>query len=533
MWEKLQSFMEGLFDKFKKDLIDALNKERARPSDLSARKCDEFFSIVHGQRMALTYGDVRLRTCHSEVLPAETVLKSRFSRNISLNIPVISSPMDTVTEHEMAIAMAKLGGLGVIHKGLSPEDQAKEVRRVKHCLSAFISDPIVVNINDTVEKVLKMREAKGYKFSSFPVVDDNGKMVGLATRSFFDYCRDNQRHIADIMSSEIVSLPEGAQIEDAYNKMMEEHIRILPVFDVSGAFKGIYTLSDVKRIINGDHGDYNLAKDGTLLVGAAIGVKDEERLRFLAEAKVDVFVIDTAHGDSKGVIDMVKFCKREYPHIDVVAGNVSEGESAKRLADAGADGVRVGQGPGSICTTRIVAGVGCPQVTAVYECSKALRGSGVAVCADGGIEYSGDFTIALGAGADCGMFGKFFAGTTESPGEVIYNNGSKPVKAYRGMGSLGAMLEHKASRERYGQTDSSKDKLVPEGVESIVDYRGDVSVVLHQLLGGLRSGMGYTGSKTIAELQEKADFWRISAAGQKESHPHGLAVIQNAPNYRV
>lgn len=501
--------------------------------NLEKRKCDSFFSKMDRIALALSYGDVRLRTCYSDIVQSDTVLKSRFSRNVGLNVPIVSSPMDTVTETEMAIAMAKFGGLGIIHKGLSPEKQAKVVRKVKHYLSAFISDPITIRDGETVENVLKMRQAKGYGFSSFPVADESGNIVGIATRSYFDFCRDNQISIAQIMSKEIVSIPDGSSIEQAYEMMMDKHVRILPVFDDAGAFKGIYTLRDVKRIIEGNSVDFNLSADGTLRVGAAIGVGADavERMKLLAEAKVDVVVIDTAHGDSKGVINALKFCKKEYPHIDVVAGNVSEGDSARRLADAGADGVRVGQGPGSICTTRIIAGVGCPQVTAIYDCAKALRGYDVPVCGDGGIEYSGDITIGLAVGADCVMLGKLLAGTTESPGEIITSHGERPVKVYRGMGSLGAMLDNKASRERYGQGSSTKEKLVPEGVEGVVDYKGDVGVMIYQLLGGLRSGMGYLGSKTITVLQQKADFYQISSAGSKESHPHGLLEMKKAPNY--
>jgi len=312
--------------------------------------------------------------------------------------------------------------------------------------------------------------------------------------------------------------------------MMSNKIKILPVFDRNGKLVGIYTLADVKRIVAGLSPNYNLAPDGTLRVGAAIGVGEEamQRMDLLSKAKVDVVTVDTAHGNSRGVIEMVKWCKKNYPSIDVVAGNVSEADGARKLARAGADGIRVGQGPGSICTTRIIAGVGCPQVTAVYNCAKALRGSGIPVCADGGIEYSGDIVIALAAGADSVMLGNLLAGTTETPGEVIIRADGRRVKVYRGMGSLSAMKGSRASRERYGQAD---DKFVAEGVETEVEFKGDVSIVFHPLVGGVRSGMGYLGARTIADLQKHADFYRITYAGMKESHPHGIGSIKKTHNY--
>jgi IMP dehydrogenase len=315
--------------------------------------------------------------------------------------------------------------------------------------------------------------------------------------------------------------------------MMNHHKKILPIFIPDQKLEGIYTWSDVKRIVTNDAIGYNIDFNGNLRVGASIGVSgdDEERASLLAEKNLDVFIIDTAHGDSKAVLRMLKFLKNNYPQIDVVVGNVSEGSAAKRLVEAGADGIRVGQGPGSICTTRIISGIGHPQVSAVYDCSKAIRGSGVPVCADGGITYSGDITIALAAGADNVMLGKLLAGTTQSPGVVTYRNG-KAVKIYRGMGSLEAMLDNKASRERYGQTAKTSDKLVPEGVKGQVAFKGDVSNVLFQLLGGLRSGMGYVGASGINELHKKADFYRISSSGLSESHPHGLDYMEDSPNYR-
>ena len=496
-------------------------------------KCDSFFAAMESSRLALGYGDVRLRTNYSDILPKDAALVTKLSRNISANIPIISSPMDTVTEEKMAIAMAELGGLGVIHKNLTPEKQASAVRRVKHKLSAFVSAPICIRANQTVKEVLEFIEGKKYSFRSFPVLDSDGKVVGIVTSSDFDFCMDKTRKISDIMSQEIIGAQASIGVEAAYQRMMNKKIKILPVFTHKNEFAGIYTLADVKRIVGKDFLNYNLAADGTLRVGAAIGVGSDaiDRLMLLAAAKVDIIVIDTAHGDSAGVLDMVKYCKRTYPDIDVIAGNVSEGTSAKNLALAGVDGIRVGQGPGSICTTRMIAGVGCPQVTAIYNCSKELRGSGVTVWADGGIEYSGDITIALAAGADSVMLGKLLAGTEESPGEVIFNADKTQVKVYRGMGSLAAMKDNEASRERYGQAENSGDKLVPEGVESQIDFKGSVSTVIHQLIGGLRSGMGYCGAKDIASLHENADFHRITTSGLRESHPHGLDY-KTSPNYQ-
>jgi IMP dehydrogenase len=496
------------------------------------RKCDVFFQKQAQQGLALGFGDVRLKTGYSEVLPSQTWLHSQFSRNIGVNIPIISSPMDTVTESKMAIAMAKFGGLGIIHKGLSPEEQAAQVAKVKHNLSAFIAEPICVKGTEKVADVLRMRDQKDYGFSSFPVVDEGRRLIGIVTSNDFEFCHDvENKTIFDIMSTDIVS-SEFVDVRGAYQAMQERHKKILPIVDKFGLLSGIYTWKDVKRITTNDAQGYSLDKNGSLLVGAAIGTNEDDLLRakLLALKGVDVFVVDTAHGDSKRVIEMVKYLKLNYPSIDVVAGNISEGDAAKRLVDAGADGVRVGQGPGSICTTRIIAGIGHPQVSAVYECAKALRGTRIPVCADGGIEYSGDITIALGVGADTVMLGKLLAGTTESPGSVLYRNG-KSVKVYRGMGSLGAMLDNKASRERYGQTGNTSDKLVPEGVEAEIAFKGDVANILFQLTGGLRSGMGYVGATSLESLQDNADFYRQSSSGSAESHPH-VENMKDAPNYR-
>ena len=498
------------------------------------RSCDPFFRKMDQLWLGLTYNDLRLESDYSEILPSEAIPNSLFSRNVSLKKPIISSPMDTVTEVEMAIIMAKLGGLGIIHKALSPKAQSSAVGKVKHNLNGFISDPICVSVDNTVEKVLELKDEKGYKFYSFMVKDQAGKIVGLITRNDFDFS-EAQAKISDIMTpittpDTIVSAKTGITVDDAYKIMVERHKKILPVWGDKG-FEGIYTFADVSRIVNGSSGDFNLDSKGNLRVGAAIGVGLDmpERVELLSQSKVDVIVIDTAHGNSKSVLDTLKYCKNNYPHIDIVAGNISTGSAAKRLVDAGADGLRVGQGPGSICTTRIKAGIGTPQVTAVYNCEKAIRGCGVPICADGGIENPGDITIALAAGADCVMLGSLLGGTKESPGKIVTRDG-KRWKNYRGMGSIEAMLEFQSSRERYGQGNITPDKLTAEGVSKWIEYKGEVSPIVHELMGGLRAGMGYIGSQTISDLKQKAKFIRITNAGLNESHPHGPGIINGTEN---
>ncbi len=497
------------------------------------RKCDAFFKAQRERFFAVGFDDLRLQTDYSEILPENVDLRTKFSRNIKLQIPIVSSPMDTVTEAKMAIALAMAGGLGIIHKGLSPATQAAQVAKVKHRLNAFIPDPICVSPHQKVADILRMKEEKDYGFSSFPVVDVSNHLLGVITSNDFEFCDNPQESIAsDIMSKDPIST-ESINMEEAYQIMLLNHKKILPVVDVEKGLIGIYTLTDLKRIMSNNASGFNLDSNGSLVVGAAIGVHvdDYERAQLLVNKGVNVLVVDTAHGDSLRVIEMVRYLKKKYPGVDIVAGNISEGGAAKRLVEAGVDGIRVGQGPGSICTTRIVSGIGHPQVSAVHECAKAIRGSGVPVCADGGIKYSGDITIAIGAGADSVMLGNLLAGTTEAPGETIFRDG-KALKLYRGMGSLGAMLDNKASRERYGQTGKTSDKLVPEGVEGAVQFKGAVNTVLFQLIGGLKSGMGYCGSKDIATLQQIANFYLVSAAGMQESHPHDLFFVKDAPNYK-
>ncbi|KKR14552.1 MAG: Inosine-5'-monophosphate dehydrogenase [Candidatus Falkowbacteria bacterium GW2011_GWA2_39_24] len=495
------------------------------------RKVDAFFQIWNKNGTALTFRDVRLKTRYSEVILSNIDLSSRFSRNVKLKIPIISSPMDTVTEYQMAIAMAKLGGLGIIHRNLNPETQAKHVKKVRSHLNAIVTKPTCVKPEDTVLTVKRYKAEHHLDFSSFPVVDADGKLVGIVTKDDFDYCSNDQTAIRDIMTGQakLITAKSNISMKTAYKMMLENRIKILPLVNSKYKLIGMYTLSDVKRTIEGNAENYNLDAVGNLQVGAAIGVGQDAEIRMesLNKAGINVVVIDTAHGDSQRVIDTVKWCKKHYPNIDVVAGNVSEFDSAKHLLDIGIDGLRVGQGGGSICSTRIVAGVGCPQVTAVYNCALALRNSGVPVCADGGLESSGDIAVALGAGADNVMLGKLLAGTKETPGQKIYRNGV-PMKAYRGMGSGSAMRDNQASRERYHQEEVVTDKLVPEGVEAVVPYKGDVEDTIDQLLGGLRSGLGYVGAHHISEFHEQANFWRITAAGYAESMPHGITVVDDS-----
>lgn len=499
------------------------------------KKKDLFFQNMEMLGLALSYDDVRLKTNYSNVIPSseEIDLISKFSRRIQLKCPIVSSPMDRVTESTTAIEMAKLGGLGIIHRGLTPKSQSDEVARVKFYLNGLIEKPITVFSTNRVSEVLKMIEEKNYSFHSFPVLDENGQLVGIVSGNDFDFCSNTNLTIADIMSREVITAPKGICLTEAFSIMCQHKVKVLPLLDQESRLAGLYVFSDVKRIITGGSPIYNLDDRGSLRVGAAIGTGPEAiaRAELLVRKKVDVLVIDTAHSDTDTAINTLTELKVQYPEIDIVVGNISEADSAKRLAQAGADGVKVGQGPGSICTTRIVAGIGCPQVTAVYNCAMAVQDFNIPVCADGGIKYSGDIVIAFGAGASSVMLGGLLAGTDESPGKVIMTpNG--PVKEYRGMGSLGAMQDSQEARQRYGQVEVKLDKLVPEGVEAVIPYRGKLADVIFQLVGGLKAGMGYVGARTISELEDKADFYRLSGAGLGESHPHGITLTKLPPNYK-
>lgn len=497
----------------------------------------EFFDAMEKQGLMLTYDDVRLRSRHSDIQPTSADVSTRLTRNITLKIPIVSSPMDTVTTSAMASAMAEAGGAGTIHRGLDPETQAKEVRRTKYRLNGRIATPITIFENDTAAAVLQMCEGRRYQFRTFPVLNsEDGRVVGLVSGSDFDFCADTSRPIAAIMTpiDQLVTALKETTQEQALAIMRREKKKVLLLLDANRRLEGMYLFSDLRRIFANAGTAYNVDKNGQLVVGAAVGAGNAAlaRAELLAPRGCDYFQVDTAHADSRNVLDTILELKRAYPHIDVLAGNVSSGESARRLAAAGADGILVGQGPGSICTTRVVAGIGVPQVSAVYECLRAIADMGVDVpiVADGGINNSGDMVIALALGASCVMLGRLLAGTEESPGEKRIIGGMQ-VKVYRGMGSYGAMRDNVSSRERYRQSALTIDKVVPEGVEGVVPYRGSVADVLTQYVGGIRAGMGYIGAFNLTELTQRAQIFRITNAGLNESHPHDLKLTEEAPNY--
>jgi IMP dehydrogenase len=479
---------------------------------------------------ALTFDDVLLVPAHSDILPKDTSLKTRLTRNITLNIPLLSAAMDTVTEARLAIAMAQEGGIGIIHKNLKPKEQAREVAKVKRFESGVVRDPITIPPTMKIRDVMALSEQHG--ISGFPVVE--GKLVvGIITNRDLRFEEELDAEVRAKMTprEKLVYVREGADLSEA-KRLMNKH-RLERVIVVNDAFelRGLITVKDIQKAT--EHP--NAAKDehGKLRVGAAVGVgpDNDERIDLLVKAGVDVIVVDTAHGHSKGVLDRVKWVKTHYPQVDVIGGNIATAEAALALVEHGADGVKVGIGPGSICTTRIVAGVGVPQITAISNVSQALKGTGVPCIADGGIRFSGDVSKALAAGASSVMMGSMFAGTEEAPGEVILFQG-RSYKSYRGMGSLGAMSE--GSADRYFQDAANNaDKLVPEGIEGRVPYKGSVLAILYQLVGGVRSSMGYCGCATIDELREKAAFVEITAAGMRESHVHDVQITKEAPNYRA
>ena len=479
----------------------------------------------------LTFDDVSLVTQYADFLPADTSVQSQFSRHVKLNVPFVSAAMDTVTESRMAIAMARLGGLGVIHKNLSVERQAEEVRKVKGYLNGIIKTPVCFHPNQTIEEMLNVKSRNKYSFSGFPIVDEDGKLVGIITARDIKFLTDYSLKIRDVMNKKPVVGTEGMSISSAYQLMLDKKVGKLPLVDAEGRLAGLYSFSDVKTLILNDEPDYNRDSLHRLCCAAAVGPYDFERVEALINAGVDVLVLDTAHGHSKGVIESTAIFKKTWgDKVDVVAGNIATSEAARALADAGADGIKVGIGPGSICTTRVVAGVGIPQVTAVYKVASAVP-SDLPVIADGGIKQSGDVAKAIAIGASCVMMGSALAGTVESTGEVTLHQGRSYVM-YRGMGSLEAMKTGKASRERYGQSDvDDESKLVPQGIEGLVPFRGPVANVIHQFVGGLRYSLGYCGGRTIREFQDKARVIRVSAAGLREAHPHDVTMLKDAPNY--
>ncbi|NOQ31219.1 MAG: IMP dehydrogenase [Helicobacteraceae bacterium] len=478
------------------------------------------------KKRALTFEDVLLVPQHSEVLPKEVSIKSKFSRNISINIPMVSAAMDTVTEFKAAIAMAHLGGIGIIHKNMDIETQVDQVKKVKKSESGVILDPITVQQTTTLQEAQNIMDE--YKISGLPVIDTHNKLLGILTNRDMRFVKDLSKNVEDVMSSmPLITAVRGTSLEDAAQVMHKHKIEKLPIIGEGDQLKGLITIRDIKQCI--DHPNANKDDFGRLRVGAAIGVGQMDRATALVEAGVDVLVLDSAHGHSKGILDTVAQIKKEL-EVDVVAGNVATGAATQALIDAGADGVKVGIGPGSICTTRIVAGVGVPQISAIDECAQVGNKVGVPIIADGGIRYSGDIAKALAVGASCVMAGSLLAGTEESPGETITYQG-RQYKAYRGMGSLGAMS--KGSTDRYFQEGTAADKLVPEGIEGRVPFRGPISSIIHQMVGGLRSSMGYCGSKDIPTFWEKAEFVEITSAGLKESHVHDVVITHEAPNYHI
>ena len=479
----------------------------------------------------LTFDDISLVTQYAEFLPGDTSVATRFTRNVTLNMPFVSAAMDTVTESNMAIAMARLGGIGVIHKNLSVERQREEVRKVKLYLNGIIEKPVTFNANQSVAEIIAAKRESSYSFSGFPIVDDAGRVIGLITRRDIKFLSDLNTKAADAMTRNVVTANNTISMSEAYKLMIDNKIGKLPVVDANGVLTGLYSFTDIKGLIEHENPDYNRDARHQLRCAAGVGPYDFERVHALVEAGADVLVLDTAHGHSKGVIDTTREIKNIYgDRVDLVVGNVATGEAAKALADAGADAIKVGIGPGSICTTRVVAGVGIPQVTAVHEVSRALPHD-VPVIADGGIKQSGDVAKALAFGASSVMMGSALAGTSESTGEITLHQGRRYV-IYRGMGSLEAMKTGKASRERYGQCDVDDDKkLVPQGIEGLVPFRGPVADVIFQFVGGLRYSLGYCGAKTIAELQETARAVRVSTAGLREAHPHDVISLKDAPNY--
>ncbi len=477
----------------------------------------------------LTFDDVSLLTQYADFLPDEANIATRLTTRINLNMPFVSAAMDTVSEARMSTAMALLGGIGIIHKNLSIHEQKSHVAVVKHHLHGLIRDPIVFRSTDTLQKVQDRKEDKGYTFSGFPILNEQDNLVGILTSTDIKFSRDKNAKVANIMTIKVVTAPPDTSLQDAYEIMMQNKIGKLPLID-KGKLIGLYSFTDVRTLVENVQPMYNRDLKYRLRVGAAVGPNDHERIEHLAEADIDVIVIDTAHGHSKGIIDMVHWLAKHYPDIDIIAGNIGTKEAALALRDAGVHAVKVGIGPGSICTTRVVCGVGVPQVSAVYECAKALENS-IPVIADGGIRHSGDVPKAIVAGADSVMLGSILAGTEESPGEKIIHQGRQYV-VYRGMGSLAAMQKGAGSRERYAQSAVSEDDLVPQGIEGIVPYSGTVKKVMTQYCGGLKSSMGYCGCRTIPELQASGRFIRVSLAGLQESHPHDVKIMKEAPNYR-
>ncbi len=479
---------------------------------------------------ALTFDDVLLVPAYSNILPADTSLNTRLTRNITLNIPLLSAAMDTVTEARLAIAMAQEGGIGIVHKNLTPKEQAREIVKVKRFESGVVRDPITIPPTMTIREVIALSQQHG--ISGFPVVEGR-QLVGIITNRDLRFEEDLNAQVRAKMTprEQLVYVKEGADLIEAKRLMNKHRLERVMVVDDKFELRGLITVKDIQKAT--EHPFASKDEHGKLRVGAAVGVgaDNDERIELLVAAGVDVLVVDTAHGHSQGVLDRVKWVKKHYPHVDVIGGNIATASAAKALADAGADGVKVGIGPGSICTTRIVAGVGVPQITAISNVAQALKGTGIPCIADGGIRFSGDISKALAAGASSVMMGSMFAGTDEAPGEVILFQG-RSYKSYRGMGSLGAMAD--GSADRYFQDAANNvEKFVPEGIEGRVAYKGSVLAILYQLVGGIRQSMGYCGCESIDALRERAEFVEITSAGMRESHVHDVQITKEAPNYRA
>ncbi|MDA0990669.1 MAG: IMP dehydrogenase [Verrucomicrobia bacterium] len=477
----------------------------------------------------LTFDDVSLVTQYADFLPDQANISSRLTSRISLNMPLVSAAMDTVTESRTAIGMAIMGGIGVIHKNLSPKAQADHVAAVKHYLNGLILDPIVFRSSDSLSHVRAEQDRRGFTFSGFPILDANDHLVGILTSRDIRFSTNPSAKVNDVMSSKLVTAPAGTSLQAAYDVMMANKIGKLPLVE-AGKLVGLYSFTDVKALIEDEQPLYNRDDSYRLRAAAAVSQGDHERVEILAQEDVDVIVVDSAHGHTQGIMDMVAWIVKHYPDIDVVAGNVATAEGAVALRDKGAHAVKVGIGPGSICTTRVVCGVGVPQITAVYDCAHALEGS-IPVIADGGVRHSGDVPKALAAGAESVMLGSVLAGTEESPGEKIIHQGRQYV-VYRGMGSIAAMREGAGSRERYSQAGVEESDLVPQGIEGIVPFAGPIAKVLTQYTGGLRASLGYSGCRSIPELQARGRFVRVSLAGLNEAHPHDVKIMREAPNYR-
>ena len=482
---------------------------------------------------ALTFDDVLLVPAYSQILPKDTSLATRLTRNITLNLPLVSAAMDTVTEARLAIALAQEGGIGIVHKNLTPAEQAAHVAKVKRYESGVLRDPVVITPETTVYQVLQLSEELG--ISGFPVLD-GGKVVGIVTGRDLRFETRTELPVREIMTprERLITVPDGTTPEQAKALLNKHKLERLLVVNEAFELKGLITVKDIRKQLNFP----NAARDaaGHLRVGAAVGVGagTEERVELLVRAGVDAIVVDTAHGHSKGVLERVRWVKQNYPQVQVIGGNIATGAAARALVEAGADGVKVGIGPGSICTTRIVAGVGVPQITAIDNVATALLGTGVPLIADGGVRYSGDIAKAIAAGASTVMMGGMFAGTEEAPGEVILFQG-RSYKSYRGMGSIGAMQQGSADRyfQESGSGNPNADKLVPEGIEGRVPYKGSVVAILFQMAGGLRAAMGYCGCPSIADLHAQAEFVEITTAGVRESHVHDVQITKEAPNYRA